>query len=272
MVPDYMTEPPRANAQRARTACTFLWVMLVLSVLSIPSSYITSQSDFGLVESRSSAYQAIFVGLHLFIHFICNILTIIFFIRWFRRAYYNLQKFGPPYPSNTHSWAAGVWFVPFINLFQPVRLMREIWELTPLALRQQGQAKELSGGWMISFWWTTWIVGNITSNISTRASLYGDGLRVFPLDVVAGISHIMAAYLLIQIIRTISIEEEALAERVRVHTLQRQSELMHAHQTQEQTAQTNSQNWQAPASQTPSPFAPSADAPPASDDVTPPQQ
>jgi hypothetical protein len=271
MVPDFVTEPPRHNAQRARTACTFMWAMLVLSLLMIFVNYMLVEIKDRDPQDSSVVAMAIGFGLVALIYLAVYILTIIFFIMWFRRAYYNLQKFGPPYPDHSEGWASGAWFVPFLNLIRPVQIMREIWDLTPNALREPSARKELPGGGMISFWWATWLIGNIAANIASRIDEFGSNASaIFILQVISGISHVMAAYLLIQIIRTISIEEEALAERVRVVTLQRQSEWMHAQQAQ--TAQNNSHNAQNMAAETPSPVSPPTNTPPASDEWRPPQQ
>src|SRR4249919_2196416 len=55
---------------------------------------------------------------------------IVSFIMWFRRAYWNLHQVNVSAAHFPEGWAAGAWFVPFINLIRPYRIMQQIWKGT----------------------------------------------------------------------------------------------------------------------------------------------
>ena len=48
----------------------------------------------------------------------------IMFIRWFRRAYFNLHIVVNNL-SFSEGWAAGYWFIPFANFNRPYRIMKK---------------------------------------------------------------------------------------------------------------------------------------------------
>ena len=56
---------------------------------------------------------------------IIQVFSIVTFIRWFRRAYFNTHSRALN-PAYEEGWAAGSWFVPILNLFRPYQIMKEI--------------------------------------------------------------------------------------------------------------------------------------------------
>ncbi len=99
------------------------------------------------------------------------VVTMVVFIMWFRRAYYNVHEFALSPPRFSEGWAAGAWFVPILSLFRPVQIMRELWLETTAYLRTRSPIitkRDIQT--IITLWWVPWIVANILSNISFRMS------------------------------------------------------------------------------------------------------
>jgi hypothetical protein len=90
----------------------------------------------------------------------------VFFIMWFRRAYYNLHL-RESYCNYSEAQAAWSWFVPILSLFRPNEIMREMVERTStmLNLAEQEVSKTRN---IVLFWWMTWVIQNIASQIITR--------------------------------------------------------------------------------------------------------
>lgn len=64
---------------------------------------------------------------------------------------------------STPGWAVGSWFIPFINLVKPYRIMRNV--VGGLG----GEALVESTG--LGFWWGLWIAGNFLSQVEMRMSM-----------------------------------------------------------------------------------------------------
>lgn len=71
--------------------------------------------------------------------FILLIVLCVTCIMWFRRAYHNPYKIGISYLSYSEGWAAGAWFVPFMNLVRPFTIMKEIWNKTQEVPRNENE-------------------------------------------------------------------------------------------------------------------------------------
>lgn len=168
-------EALRPNAERAKMAIVMLWVVFGIEVVSLVSDYM--QYDllnramdgeyFTDSEADANDLRAMIVGL---LYAVVYIISAIIFIRWFRRAYFNLhQLFGTM--DHTEGWAAGAWFVPIISLFRPYQIMKEMYQKTKrhLADRNLGSAAELPLTF-VGWWWTFWIINNIYSSILTRVT------------------------------------------------------------------------------------------------------
>ncbi len=102
------------------------------------------------------------------------ILAVVFFIQWFRRAYYNLHQSGAWGLEFEESWAAGAWFVPFMNLVRPYRIMMEIWTITQ---RNSSSKENPKSGTIVGWWWIVWIVSGLLANFSARIGLNAETLE-----------------------------------------------------------------------------------------------
>jgi hypothetical protein len=122
----------RPNANRAKLAITFIWIVLGFQIISAISTFfqylllksvaegysITTEAA-NSNDFRQSIIAILFAILYLF--------SVVFFIQWFRRAYFN-QEIKFKSMASTNGWVSGAWFVPIMNLFKPFQLMQEIYE------------------------------------------------------------------------------------------------------------------------------------------------
>ena len=179
------------NTQRARLAIIMLWVSLAVSVLMMVSSYLQysllldydagveiTEAELEANDIREIAVALLFVAVH--------ITTIVVFIQWFRRAYYNLHQISTEL-SYSEGWAAGSWFVPILNLVRPYKIMRELYVETQRLLHDQLAGIELkSQRQLVGIWWAFWIVVSILSNVESRVPedtidslIFSSGLGIF---------------------------------------------------------------------------------------------
>jgi hypothetical protein len=85
------------------------------------------------------------------------------FIRWFHRAYANLQAVGIEGLRHRTAWAIGAWFVPIVSLIWPKQIADEIWRgsdpsVEPDQSRSWGQEKVPV---VVAVWWLAFIASGL---------------------------------------------------------------------------------------------------------------
>jgi hypothetical protein len=160
----------KPNDSRARAALLLIWIMFGLEVLSLISSWMqfnllqdmvagvyVSESDIAWNDMREQLLGVIYLaGI---------IVSAITFIRWFRRAYKNLERTGYRL-TYREGWATGAWFVPFLNWVRPYQIMRELYEGSRLVIPQMEAKQALSKGRKnLPFWWLFWLANNILGQV-----------------------------------------------------------------------------------------------------------
>jgi len=217
----------RDNSQRAKNAIYLFWIFFGVTLITIASSFMeynllqrASAGNLTIDEANANDLRERIVGVGtLLVH----IVVIVYFIMWFRRAYYNLHSVGC-YLQFSEGWAAGCWFVPFLNLVRPYQIMREIWDKTQERAQQGTQFPVIKSASILGLWWFLWIVTNIASNIYTRIVLSGDhGIsELITLDKVGMIVDafdLVNVLIIITIIRKISSFEENLKNMLEVENI-----------------------------------------------------
>ncbi|GAB5418811.1 MAG: hypothetical protein Crog4KO_02080 [Crocinitomicaceae bacterium] len=177
--------------------------MAVISGISIAMEgyrfYIFENAYNGTISYEQAVqFDQIYAGLGL-IDLLLYILSAIFFIMWFRRAYYNLHQLmgGLRY---SEGWAAGAWFIPIFSLFGPYQIATDLYTKTEGLLVNKGlidskPSRHSVKGW----WWGLWIAGSVFGNISTRGSLEMINFSIFT-AIISAILLLISALLAVKVI------------------------------------------------------------------------
>jgi hypothetical protein len=117
---------------------------------------------------------------------------------WMHRVYGNLPALGEQGMQWSPAWAAGGWFIPFVNLVVPYLVIREVWSCF-------GDARPLPQPWWAAA--ITYVVlGSVGGN--PRGPLLVFSRSVGDVLVILGeLASILAAFLLITMVRRISRRE-----------------------------------------------------------------
>lgn len=171
----------KPNDKRAKYAIIAVLVVLFIDIISGISSYmqylLLADIKNGVsitqdVADRNDLREQM-IGI---VHLIIFITSAVFFIQWFRRAYFNLHV----RTDNTNysdGWAAGSWFVPIISLFRPHQIMKEL-DYDTSELLEKATGKEVkSNATIITTWWTLWIITNYFGNYLFRRMFDGETLE-----------------------------------------------------------------------------------------------
>lgn len=211
--------PIKPNQQRAKTAVLLIWCLMALDVICIISSYfqyelLTVANNGGFIsdaEAEANDNREMIIGL---IYFVFSIISIVTFIQWFRRAYYNFNSRNSN-SAYSDGWAAGAWFVPIISLYRPYQIMKEMWVGTSKIITTTSDTivKNNSTA-IIGLWWTLWIVTNYVANYVVKASFKSDSigeyLNATMGDMVSSFLSIPLGYVTILMIQRYAKKEEQL--------------------------------------------------------------
>lgn len=190
----------RNNTSRSKTAITFLYLTIAITaIFSIYEVFLvynvqeTGLDEDALIESMPIMLLGSFTAVILLGVMLGTIIT---FIRWFRRAYFNLHQLVDTL-SYTEGWAAGAWFVPFLNLVRPYKIMAELYDEATSLLGEEEAEERSQVGW----WWAFYLISNTVDNIETRVGASFEISTVAGIKVVSVLITAAAALLAIHMIK-----------------------------------------------------------------------
>jgi len=209
----------RDNTARAKQAISIFWIMLgvtILNMFSLGWQYyllIDVQANPGSIDMETLRTSDTLRTVITVVNFIMLVVSMIIFIMWFRRAYYNLHCLSWHNARHSEGWAAGSWFIPILSLFWPYQIMEDIWRGTQNAIKERFGAPQSAA--IIGWWWTLYLVNNFFGYITaftTRGADNVDGLlTATKVEFVGEIISIAAIIITIQVIqRTSNFEKELL--------------------------------------------------------------
>jgi hypothetical protein len=155
----------RPNKKRARIAIIFICIILGIEIIFLISSlfqYILLKDIAlgNLISQEDANSNDLREQIIAIIHIIIFIISGIVFIRWFRRAYYNLHLIVKDL-NHTGGWAAGYWFLPIANLYRPFQIMKELYGETINYLRKNNIESNFPSKKPLIWWWSFWIINEI---------------------------------------------------------------------------------------------------------------
>jgi len=209
----------KRNDVRAKNAITLIWIVMGLEILTLGSNYM----QYSLLQKIASGIEITAadatlndtrVQLIAIVCLVAMVVSIITFIQWFRRAYYNLHQCADNL-SHSEGWAAGSWFVPILNLFRPYQIMLELYSRTSTVLSKHDiQLKKYLDTQFLGFWWTLWIINNFLGNYTLKSSMKTESidsmLNVCLVEMVGNIIMIVLSLITIRVIKDYSLNESLL--------------------------------------------------------------
>jgi len=99
-----------------------------------------------------------------------------FFAAWAYHAYQNLKTFGVRNLRFTPGWAAGGFFVPFLNFVRPFQVFREMWKASDPSSNGENWVSASTGPLLVA-WWAAFLfmclMGQIGSHLPTDVDASG---------------------------------------------------------------------------------------------------
>ena len=211
----------RPNEERAKGAIMVIWLLLAVEVVSFISSgmqysFLQRAASGGTISETDAMANDLREGVIAAIYFIVYLVYIITFIMWFRRAYFNLHQKSKKLQFS-EGWAAGSWFVPFLNLYRPFQIMNELYTETKRLLVKNGiSEKDIYPINYLPTWWTLYIVTTFVGNIVLRIGFNADTINNFIAvtigDMIMSILGVALSLVTIKVIKDYSKVEPLLAQ------------------------------------------------------------
>ena len=199
------------NANRSKKLIEILkislWVNIVMFPLYIWQYFIYSKYNFDPLLDSWEFYPEgydepsfdIVLGITAIIYMVVFIICIVRFIKWFRRAYFNIEAAGLNI-DNSESAAAWSWFIPIYNFFAPYQIMKEIWIKTQKSYTEN--LKPTNN--LIGMWWGAWVISAIfdaqIGNVEVAAVM----------SIISSAVLILSNYLVIEVVEKVSVFEKAM--------------------------------------------------------------
>lgn len=162
---------PGGNA--AKAAVALLFVALALHLVSAAyTGYLYRviglvQMGQPLDQEHANTLDAVFMVL-AFLPVLVRIACAVPFCIWFVRAYKNLLALGIYSLTFPAGWAAGGWFVPFLNLVRPYQIAKEIWLGSQRGTAIVDDVVRKGDARLVGLWWTLWLLGVISTQIGSK--------------------------------------------------------------------------------------------------------
>lgn len=203
-----MPQQLKPNNQRAQHLLWAIWLVLLIQLSSLFSNYL--QYDllqalqqgikFTDAELQANDQREALLGK---LGFLANLLLLFFLIRWFWRAYANLhQKIKPlaHYPL----WAFGAWFVPFVNLYRPYQIMKELYVETAQLLRTEGRKHPSKGDiHLLGWWWAFHLISVVASQVALRIAPMADTIELLVTSTLASVITLLLSILYLTLTRQV---------------------------------------------------------------------
>jgi hypothetical protein len=211
----------RPNGQRAKHAIILIWIVMAMEIVSLISGYmqyvlLTTAANGGEITRQAAADNDTRQRIIAITYLIAYIVSSVVFIRWFRRAYYNLHL-RVNFLAHSEGWAAGGWFVPIVNLYRPYRIMKELYlETNELLAKDQRHSNTDITTTIVGWWWTLWIINSILGQFvfrfSRQAETINDLITSTVVGMIAKVVGIQLAFITVKLIRDYSRIEPLIAE------------------------------------------------------------
>jgi hypothetical protein len=208
-------EPLRPNDRRAKNAISMVWAVLILNIItaifSVFGDIVFDESDFS--GNGMIGIIALVMEVAIILYLIATIASVVTFIMWFRRAYFNLHQFRGDLLYG-EGWAVGCWFIPVLNLYMPYQIMKDLYTKTNTILSQNLITcnKRLPIKY-VNWWWILWLIlsflGYLSFIMTMLDSFYGSETT---LDLITSALMIPLSFVTVMLIKDYSKIEEALTD------------------------------------------------------------
>ena len=141
-------------------------IAIIVVLWGVGDADLSSLSNLSLSVTHGSFIAMALCGLA---QVAAYIVIGVLFLRLLYKAVKQAQGFTTPFTSVSAGWAVGYWFVPFLNLYRPLEVVKNLFKA--YAAESGADAKPKAGEQLLGAWWALWLLGNIVSWIFFRSDI-----------------------------------------------------------------------------------------------------
>ena len=165
----------KPNEERAKKAINLMKVVVagtaLMSLVHVYTIYFYTSTSLVSVSMDQLVTFGFIVGGVGLLFLAFYIVNIVFFIQWFRRAYFNLHIFFKSGLKYSEGMAAGAWFIPIFNLWAPYQIANDLCEKSAELLKQENHdPNRIKLKSTLNLWWIFWIASSFLSVIGNQFS------------------------------------------------------------------------------------------------------
>ena len=203
-------------AARAKTAAALVYLnvagALAGIVMGCKQVIVIERAAAGVLsEQEGNAHDRLYAGVGI-VQLVLVLITGFLWLRWLHRAYSNLGAVGHRTSRFTPGWAVGYWFVPIVNLWRPYHVHRDLAARSRAGNALTEDEVRAAKTPLVDRWWTTWIVGGLLGNVSSRLAVKAQTLpqlrTVTWLQLAQDALIVLAALLALRLLRGVSTAQQ----------------------------------------------------------------
>jgi hypothetical protein len=199
----------RARARWAQVALVLVVMIDLVAVVSDVAEYRLLRSDWTLEQLDDTDTRQGAIGI---VQLVALVVAAISFIRWFKRAYENVDLF-PRRRRYGTGWAIGGWFVPILSLWRPKQIANDIWRATNSDLTDDRVPL------LLTLWWASFIISNWVAQLVARLTFTADTIEDYReaaiVNALANSTDVASALLAIWVVRATTARQIARLEAAR---------------------------------------------------------
>jgi uncharacterized protein DUF4328 len=205
-VPAPPVSVPYGSAASRATVTSILLAVNIAGTVLFTIATVIDDLNPSPGDEQTAAVIAVLTLLAVVVWFATFIACIVFFSMWLHRVVRNMPQLGAPDPRWSPARSVVYCFIPILNLVHPLWSVLDAWRGAAASRRwlDKPSRRAIRPPLLFAGWWTTWLVGNYSFNISARLS--GTAAAIF--DVVGGMGICVAAALCILIVRDVTARQE----------------------------------------------------------------
>lgn len=176
-------EQLRDNSQRSKLIINVFIAICIINLSAVISGYFEydllqrisiggnyTEDEISINDLRQAAIGIMQSALY--------IASIILFLNWFRRAYWNLHQLNEYKPEYKDSMAVWSFVIPFVNLYRPYKIIKEI----VLGLKQKlsqlnANYSSSTNNSILGFWWAIFLITNYVGQFAFKAMMKGETIE-----------------------------------------------------------------------------------------------
>lgn len=124
-----------------------------------------SQADLGSDQLQAVGLSLMAMGYSDYAQVAAFVVIALLFLRLLYKAAQQAKGFAVPFTTVSPGWAVGYWFIPIMNLYRPLQVLKALFQA---CAQEAGEAKPAAGEQLLSAWWALFIGSNMAGWALTR--------------------------------------------------------------------------------------------------------